>query len=610
MKDSIITAISEALSELGIEGVDAAKIVLERPADMAHGDFATSIALVMAPKVKKAPLGLAIEILEKLKAKNLPNIEKMEVAGHGFINFSLTRDAAMKEVSSILSVGAEYGKNKKEAGKKIIFDYTDPNPFKVFHIGHLMTNIIGEAVARITEAQGADVKRFCYQGDVGRHVALTMWGLRFMPTHEMLPEETAPLSEKVSYFGKAYALGATRYKELEEEAQAGGLFDADGRPTSPDFAVADGEVRKLNKEIYERSSEQVNILYDKGREWSLEHFEELYAILGTKFDQYFFESQTTPVGLKLVQENTTPKGKGIFEESNAAVIFPGEKYDLHTRVFVNRDGLPTYEGKDLGLVVKKREACDFDMSIIITANEQSEYFKVVYKATELLFPELAGKSSHISHGMMQFVSGKMSSRTGNVVSGESLLMDMIAQAHEKMNEREMSDDEKKKTAEQVAVAAIKYTMLHQSVGKNIVFDPNKSLSFEGDSGPYLQYSCVRARAVLSKAEKEGVAPATVTSSGATASEAPIEIGAAGEKLEKFLGRFPEIIERSWAERSPHHIAGYLVELAGMFNSFYANTQIVVKEDVAVPYKVALTKAFSVVMENGLNLLGIKVPDKM
>ncbi len=610
MKETIIKAISEALMELGQTAgislnMEDAKIVLERPGEMAHGDFATSAALVFAPKFKKPPLMLALDLEAKLQEKLMVSgndVEKLEVAGPGFINFYLSIKIAQAQVAEILATGAAYGTNKKEAGKKIIFDYTDPNPFKVFHIGHLMTNIIGEAVARITEAHGADTKRFCYQGDVGRHVALTLWGLRFMPKGEMLPEEKASLSEKVSYFGKAYALGATRYKELEDEAVAGGQVDVDGRPTSPDFAVADGEVRKLNKEIYDRSNEELNAIYDKGREWSLEHFEELYAILGTKFDRYFFESQTTPVGIKIVRDNTAPSGKAIFEESKGAVIFPGEKYDLHTRVFINRDGLATYEGKDMGLVVKKREACDFDMSIIITANEQSDYFKVIYKATELLFPEIKGKSSHISHGMMQFVGGKMSSRTGKVVSGESLLMDMIAQALEKMKDREMTENEKKKAAEEVAVAAIKYTMLHQSVGKNIVFDPSKSLSFEGDSGPYLQYSCVRAKAILGKAAKEGII--------ANVASASPEGDAGCEKLEKFLGRYPETVERAWSDRSPHHITTYLMELAGMFNSFYANTQIVKKDDVSSPYKVALAQAFSIVMQNGLTLIGIKVPEKM
>lgn len=608
MKDSIIAAISEAVTELGLEGFDATRIVLERPGEMSHGDYATNAALMFAPLAKKAPLALAVDILDKLKAKrdagdaNLNGIEKMEIAGPGFINFYISRGAIKKEVGAILSSGKQYGRNSKEAGKKIVFDYTDPNPFKVFHIGHLMTNIIGESFARITEAHGADTKRFNYQGDVGRHVALTLWGLKLLPAGEKMPADTASLSEKTAYFGKAYALGATLYKKLEDEAVASGALDENGRPTSPEFAKADGEVRKLNKEIYDRSSDEVNAVYDKGREWSLEHFEELYVILGTKFDRYFFESQTTPVGLELVRANTAPEGKAIFEESKGAVIFPGEKYGLHTRVFITRDGLPTYEGKDMGLVVKKREACEFDMSIIITANEQDDYFKVVYKATELLFPELAGKSSHISHGMMQFASGKMSSRTGNVISGESLLMDMISQALDRMKEREMSEDEKKKAAELVAVAAIKYTMLRQSVGKNIIFDPAKSLSFEGDSGPYLQYSCVRAKAVLGKAAKEGVV--------ADATGAEAEVGATGEKLERFLARFPECVERAWTERAPHHIANLLMEVAGLFNSFYSNTQIAKKDDASSPYKVALTEAFVVVMENGLDLLGIRIPEKM
>jgi len=592
------------LAELG--PIENLKITLERPADMSHGDYSANVAMVYGPKLKKSPISLAVQIVEALtKAQSegrLPGVEKVEVAGPGFINFYISLSVLQQEVAHILGQDKEYGKNRLEAGKKIVFDYTDPNPFKVFHIGHLMTNIIGEAFTRVAEANGMNVMRFCYQGDVGRHVALTIWGLRFMPEHVLMPDDSAPLTEKTAYFGKAYSLGATEFKRLEDEAKATGALDDRGLPTSPEFAVAESQVQKLNKEIYERSNEEVNAIYDKGREWSLEHFEEIYKILGTKFDRYFFESQSAPIGTMLVRDNTAPNGNAIFEESKGAIIFPGEKYGLHTRVFISSNGLPGYEAKDLGLVTLKRGACDFDQSIIITANEQNDYFKVIYKATELLFPELAGKSSHIGHGMMQFASGKMSSRTGNVISGESLLMDMIEMALEKMKDRDMPMLEKHAVAEQVAVAALKYSILRQSSGKNVIFDPAKSLSFEGDSGPYLQYSYVRVRSIMEKASRAGIV--------ANISPEYCDVGLSGLRLMKFLGRYPETVARAWKEQGPHLIANYLMELAGMFNTFYADTQIVKEGDAASPYKVALVEAFSIVLRNGLDVLGIRVPMRM
>lgn len=599
------------------------RIIIERPADMSHGDYASNIAMLFGPKAKKSPLLLAIDIVEKLKDMVSPDVEKIEIAGPGFINFTLKNSVYRKTISDILATGDTYGSNTSEqisAGdgksekKKVAFEYTDPNPFKVFHIGHLMANTAGEALSRLAEVNGAEVKRFCYQGDVGRHIALTMWGLRLMDTG--IPQESASISDKVSYLGKAYALGATAFKKLEDASKVAGEVDEQGRATGADFKKMEDEVRELNRKIYDRSDAELNDIYDKGKEWSLLHFEELYEILGTKFDRYFFESQVTEKGIEIVKANTAPNGAGIFEQSNGATIFPGEKYGLHTRVFLNKDGLPTYDGKEIGLVPTKYDAYNYDFGVTVTANEQDEYFKVVYKAASLI-PELghiAPKMKHVSHGMLKLTTGKMSSRTGDVITGESLLMDMIEQSLEKMKDREMTDEEKKDVAKDVAVAAIKYTVLRQSLGRDIIFDPEKSLSFEGDSGPYLQYAYVRAKSILTKAKEAGIVQyvdmAGISKDEGSDTDGGVSVGGIMLKLEKTLARYPETVERSWKELSPHHVANYLIDLAGTFNSFYANTQIIKADDVTSAYKVALVQAFSIVMKNGLAVLGIRVPEKM
>ncbi len=594
------------------------RIVIERPADMSHGDYATNVAMIFAPKAKKSPLALAIEIVEKLKNVVSPDIEKIEIAGPGFINFSLKGSVYRKTISDILATGDTYGTNTSEK-KKIAFEYTDPNPFKVFHIGHLMANTAGESLARLAEASGAEVKRFCYQGDVGRHIALTMWGLRLMDTG--IPQESASISDKVAYLGKAYALGATTFKKLEDASKEAGEVDEQGRANSTDFKKMEDEVRELNRKIYDRSDAELNDIYDKGKEWSLQHFEELYEILGTKFDRYFFESQVTEKGIEIVKANTAPHGAKVFEKSNGAIIFPGEKYGLHTRVFLNKDGLPTYDGKEIGLIPTKYDAYNYDLGVTVTANEQDEYFKVVFKAASLIpsLGEITPKMKHVSHGMLKLTTGKMSSRTGDVITGESLLMDMIEQSLEKMKEREMVEDEKKVVAKDVAVAAIKYTVLRQSLGRDIVFDPEKSLSFEGDSGPYLQYAYVRARSILAKAKDVGVVQyvdmAGMSEDAGKDIDSAVDggdvtVGGIMLKLEKTLARYPETIERAWKDLSPHHVANYLIDLAGTFNSFYANTQIVKVDDITSAYKVALVQAFSIVIKNGLNVLGIRVPEKM
>jgi arginyl-tRNA synthetase len=303
------------------------------------------------------------------------------------------------------------------------------------------------------------------------------------------------------------------------------------------------------------------------------------------------------LGRDIVRDNT---GK-IFEESDGAIVFKAEKYDpkLHTRVFITSQGLPTYETKELGLTNEKfRTYPEMDLSIVITASEQLDYMRVVAKAISLIHPEFESKMKHITHGMMRLPTGKMGSRKGNAITGESLINDAREAVFEKMKERDFSAEDRDKIVADVGVAAIKYSVLKQDTGGDIIYDFEKSISFEGDSGPYLQYSYTRANSVLDKAQKENILP--------DFDEKPAEIF----EVEKLLYKFPEIVVRSVSEYEPHYIANYLIEVARAYNSFYGNNVIVNKENLTSPYKVALTYAFSFVMKNGLHLLGIEAPKKM
>ncbi len=572
--EKLKTLIEDSLRSLNLE---ADNIQLEYPDDLTHGDYSSNIALVLGKKLKREPLSLAVEIVGKINEKLPPEISKVEVAGMGFINFYLSPKFFAESVAEILQKSENFGRNETLKGKLILVEYTDPNPFKQFHIGHLMSNTIGESISRIIGFAGAEVKRVCYQGDVGRHVALTIWGIRLMD--KSFPGEAATLSEKIKYLGEAYALGATRHKEA--------LAD-------------DAEVKKINQKIYDRSDAEVNDLYDKGREWSLEYFEEIYQKLGTKFDQYFFESAAAPRGQELVNRFLDKK---VFEESDGAIVFPESKSGLHTRVFINSQGLPTYEAKELALAEMKYEVFPYDLSIVVTANEINEYFKVLLKALGFTNPKLADKTKHISHGMLRLPSGKMSSRTGQIVTAESLLEETKKRAEEKMKDRDFLQEERKNVAEMVSIGAIKYSILKQKTGKDIIFDIEKSLSFEGDSGPYLQYANTRAESVLRKAKEEGMAP----------SPSPFLQGEGGGEvtnLERLLYRFPSIVDRSLNECEPHHLTTYLTEVAAAFNAFYANTHIIDPKDDNSKYRLALTSAVSVILKNGLYLLGIQVPEKM
>jgi arginyl-tRNA synthetase len=574
--NTISTAISTGLSTAAKKaGISAPKVHLEHPEVISHGDFATNLAMVHAKELKTNPRGLAEKIVEEFK-KNMPSdVAAIEIAGPGFINIKLKDDVFVKE---ILSITDTYGKGSYDSGKKIMVEYTDPNPFKIFHIGHLMANSIGESLSRLVEFSGAKVLRANYYGDVGLHVAKTMWAI--MQDKDTFPTEDMDLVSRVMYLGQKYAFGNEKY-ETDEAAKA--------------------EVIVINKKVFEKSDPEINKYYELGKKWSLEYFETIYKKLGTKFDYYFPESEVAEDGLKTVDKFLL---KGIFERSEGAVVFPGEKHGVHTRVFINSQGLPTYEAKEVGLNKKKFELVpELSESIIVTGNEQSDYFKVLLRAISLMYPEIGEKMTHKSHGLMRFASGKMSSRKGTVIPAETLLGDVENAIDEKMKDRDFSPEERAEVRTNVAIAALKYAILRQAIGTDIIYDQEKSVSFEGDSGPYLQYATVRAGNVLAKAKEAGI-----KGSGwfGKIKVFPNNVSL----LEKLVVRFPEVAERARIEYAPHYIITYLTELSAAFNAYYAENQIIDEKNPESAYRVALTKAFVNVMKNGLWLLGIRVPKRM
>lgn len=550
-------------------GVSNPVFSIEHPEEIKHGDYSSNIALAYAKELNKRPIELAGQIKEELDKEKINNIEKIEIAGAGFINFYLSKDFFHKKINEILEEGDNWGRNNILKDKKVMVEYTDPNPFKPFHIGHLMANAIGESVSRIIEYSGANVIRANYQGDVGLHVAKAIYGLRKFN----LPDENLSVSDKAIYIGECYSRANNLYEEQKEVKK---------------------EIDDLNKKIYEKNPE-IKEIYEWGREITLEAFEIIYKTLGTEFDYYFFESDMVASGEKIVRENM---GK-MFKESEGAIIFEGDKYDskLHTRVFITSDGLPTYEAKEIGLTLKKFEKNDLDLSVVTTADEQAEYMKVVQKAISLIYPEIEKKMKHITHGMMKLKTGKMSSRMGNIITGESLINDSIEVILDKIKERDFSQDEKKEISEKIGVSALKYSILKPSLGSDIIYDFEKSISFEGDSGPYLQYTAVRANSVIEKAKEFNLTGAN---------EFPLETS----ELEKNIYLFEEVVERAYLNLEPHHIVNYLTELASSFNSFYGQTKILNEDNKEANYQLKLVKSFYITMKNGLYLLGIKIPPKM
>ncbi|KKP44037.1 MAG: arginyl-tRNA synthetase, arginyl-tRNA synthetase [candidate division WS6 bacterium GW2011_GWF1_33_233] len=340
------------------------------------------------------------------------DIEKIEVAGPGFLNFFLSKEYLLNKVESISKNGIS--QLDLDEGKKYIIEYTDPNPFKILHIGHLYTNMVGESFARLREALGASVVRANYQGDVGLHVAKTMYGLKLLFARDGISFEdlkSRDLVERVKYLGEAYMLGFNMYDDVKNPI-------AIEQVKNINYFIFSLYIPSLEKKEYFRDLKEIEEWYYEGRDWCMEYFERIYERTNTKFDKYFLESEMSNYGLNIVLSNVDEKGNKIFNTDSGSIVYKGdESKGLHTRVFVSSEGLPTYEAKELALAFKKFEDVNFDESVVITANEQSGYFKVVLDALSHLSTGIANRSKHVSHGMVklpQYVYARCNSILGQV----------------------------------------------------------------------------------------------------------------------------------------------------------------------------------------------------
>lgn len=551
-------AITQMLSELGITDVHFS---VEHPADPAHGEYASNVAMVCAKNLEKNPREVAGEFQAALEGK-IPHVSLIEIAGPGFINFRLTRDFFSEKIACAHSSPETWGTNDSLKGEEIIFEYTSPNLFKPLHVGNLVGNIVGESLSRLLENSGALVRRVNYPSDIGLTVAKGVWGLM----------HTKGNPQDINQIGEAYRAGNELYENGEGKE----------------------EIEAVNRALYRGDDESLNTLRAQGIATSRARLAELCRLLGTKFDTEIFESEVGERGTQIVKEHIGD----VFEESNGAVIFRGERHGLHTRVFLNSQGLPTYEAKDLGNFAKKLDVYPtWTQSYVVTGGEQREYFKVLVSALREVFPDTKGRViAHIPTGFLTLTTGKMSSRKGNVLTGESLIAEVQEEARHKAEESRADDIEA--LTENVAVGALKYQILRQSVGSDIVFDKTRALSLEGDSGPYLQYAHARITSILEKARAQSFTPSTEHSP-----ENPY-------LLEKVLYRFPEVIRLAQTDLSPHHLVVYLTELASAFNSFYAQETIIDTNDEYTPYKLALTSAVRETLNRGLYLLGIIAPKYM
>ena len=567
--------ILDASRDLGLNIIEE-EIKLEHPADVNFGDYSTNIAMISAKQNGLNPR----EIGEKIKTQmtndkcQIEMIEKVEVAGAGFINFYLKPEFLIKEAEKI-NYEIEFRKDLSShlVNKKIIVEFAHPNTHKELHIGHMRTLITGEALSRILEFLGANVFRANYQGDIGPHVAKSIWGTKkiLSDSDENFDEwETKSFTDKAHLLGKGYSLGCKEYEENKNE------------------------IDKLNQDLYDQK-EEVMSDYKRTREWSLGYYDEFYKRFGTKFDKLFFESEIADEGKRIVESLV---GK-IFQKSEGAIIFDGEKYGLHKRVFETAQGTPTYEGKELGLAYAQKSAFEYDKNIHVVANEQAGYFSVVIKAMELVDKWFIGKQFHLSMGMVQLVGKKMSSRTGEIITVDSLLDEVKAIIRPLIKTDGFTKTEIEDVAEIITLGSIKFSILKTDPTSNSIFDIKKSVDTEGDSGPYLQYTYARCQSVLNK---------TKIKEQKNIENIPEKINNEEEILLKEFYKFEEKIVEAGERYSPAVIAEYLLSVARKYNEFYAKNRILEQPEEVL--RVFLTKTTASILEMGLKLLGIRVIEKM
>ena len=552
-RDSLKAAIKDHF------GLDFEPEITPAPENI-DADYSTNAPLKLAKELHQNPMQIAKELKTALEANKNLTIE-IKITAPGFLNFNLPNEYFSAKIADFAQNFAKNISWDEYQNKTIICEFSDPNPFKVLHVGHLYTSVVGDAISRLFEYAGAKVVRANFGGDVGLHVAKTMYALLQKSAENDLDNLI------IEDIAKCYIAGTASYE---------------------DDPAAKAEITKLNKKIYQINASDEHgsplaDLYWRGRELSYEYFNNFYASIGLKFDKYYPESTVAALGLKTVEEQLKA---GVYEKSNGAVVFNGEKYGLHTRVFINNEGVPTYEAKDVGLIFTKWQDYHFDKSVIITGNEQLEYMKVVLKSVEQYAPDLVAKTAHLTHGLVKLPGNvKMSSRKGNFLKA----VDVLDLVRDELKTAYNSTDEK------VSLAATKYAFLKYKMGGNIIFDPKESVKMTGNSGPYLLYSAVRAKKILEKSQNSQ----PVTNYTYSQPE---------KNLAKKLLEYKAILKDAVREMAPHKLANFLFELAQEFSRFYENCPVAGSAQESERKK--LVQVYLTVMTHGLDLLGIKIPEEM
>ncbi|MBW3015885.1 arginine--tRNA ligase [Candidatus Woesearchaeota archaeon] len=539
------------------------EVALAVPPDPKLGDYSFP-CFPLAKVMKKDPKKIAEELASKFKKNHL--IKEVKTVGP-YLNFYVNKDLLVEEVLG--RVDKDYGKGEKKK-EKVMIEYHQPNTHKGLHIGHLRNAVLGDALIRIMRYDGYKVIAASYIGDIGAHVAKCIWYyLKFHKGKE-------PKENKGEWIGEIYT-EATKYVEKHETAKE--------------------EIDKTLQKL-EAGNKKLKAIWMKTRKWSLDEFERITKELDLNVDKWFYESEVEQPGKKYAQELLK---EGIAEVSDGAVVINLEKYGLKVFLILKSDGSSLYSTKDLELARKKFKEFKIDKSIYVVAAPQSFYFQQLFKALEVAGFKQAKKCYHLCYELVMLSEGKMSSRHGNVILYTALLEEIREKASEEVTKRhkDWKKDRIKKSVDNITFGALKFAMLNQDNNKVITFDTDKALDFEGETGPYIQYSHARINSILKKAK---VVPKKVDYS---LLNSPEEL-----RVVNLVAQFPEVVEKIAESYRPSLMCRYLLDLSQAFNEFYHKAPVIKAEPKLRDARLELISKVKLILGRGLELSGIAAPEEM
>ena len=541
---------------------------------------------------KKSPKDIAEDLLKRI-GDDHPTGEVV-LAGPYFnvrLDISALSSSILKEVEE---KGDSYGKSDRLKGKKAMVEFSCPNTNKPLHLGHMRNDSIGESVSALIKSQGADVMKVNLINNRGVHICKSMLAYKTFGNGET-PESTG---EKGDHFvGRYYVRFAQWEKEAEEEKKKNPEC-----VDNPDW-VDPGEKAQAMLRAWENGDEEVRALWQKMNNWTLQGLEESYKNMGISFDKYYYESETYKFGKDEVLKGLE---KGVFQkEEDGSVQVDLAPIGLDKKVLLRKDGTSLYMTQDIGTAIRRHEDWPFDSLTYVVASEQKYHFTVLFYCLGLLGYDWAKELHHLSYGMVNLPDGKMKSREGTVVDADDLLEELTALARAEIESKNREDavDDVDETSRKIALGALNYYLLQVSPTKDMVFNPKESISFNGNTGPYLQYTGARISSILRKYEEYEEKDVPFIGE--------LLVGEDEKELLKLVDTFPEIVEKAAMNYDPSLIAGFLYDLAKTFSHYYHDNRILNAETKElIKAKVMLCYMISVVMKNGFALIGVPFLEAM